>query len=76
MVISDDEHKNVFSEIFTIGFKNNKNLWGYLVRAVLLKEDEVGRFKPCGGKRTCQLCSNMNDKCSFKSKHFDKIKFS
>lgn len=27
----------------------------------------------CGWKKPCQLRSNMNDACFFKSKHFDEI---
>ena len=39
-----------------IGFKINKNLKAHLVRSQLPDLDEVGRSKPCGGKRPpCHL---------------------
>ena len=71
---SDDGHKKVFPDVLMIGFKNNKNLKGHLVRSQLPDLDEVGRSKPCGGKRPpCHLCENMKDTCTFKSKHLDEI---
>ena len=37
--------------------------------------DEVGRSKPCGGKRpSCHLCENMKDTCTFKSKHLNEVR--
>lgn len=58
----------------TICFKNNKNLRGHFLGVVSLKLEEVGRYKRWGRKRPpCQLCSNLNDKRSFKLKHFDEI---
>ena len=57
-----------------IGFKNNKNLKSHLVRATLPDINEVGRCTPCGGKRpSCQLCSNMKNTITFKSKHFNEV---
>ena len=45
-----------------------------MVRSQLLDLDEVGRFKPCRGKRApCHLCENIKDICTFKSKHLDEI---
>ena len=35
---------------------------------------EVGRSKPCGGKRPlCHLCENMKDTCTSKSKHLNEV---
>ena len=70
ILASDDEHKKVFLDIPLIDFKNNKNLKTHLVRWQLPELDEVGRFKPCGGKRRpCHLYENIKDICTFKSKH-------
>ena len=56
----DEDHKKVFYEVQIIDFKNNKNLKSHLVTAALLDINEVGRCKPCSGKRPpCQLCINM-----------------
>ena len=70
----DEAHKKVFPEVPIIGFKSNKNLKSYLVRAALPDINEVGRCKPCGGKRPpCQLCSNMKNTSTFKSKHSNEV---
>ena len=70
----DEAHKKVFPEVPIIGFKNNKNLKSHLVRAALPDINEVGRCKPCGGKRSpCQLCSNMKNTSTFKSKHSNEV---
>ena len=74
ILASDNEHKKVFPDILMSGFKNNKNLKAHLVRSQLPDLDEVGRSKPCARKRPpCHLCENMNDTCTFKSKHLDEI---
>ena len=70
----DEAHKKVFPEVPIIGFKNNKNLKSHLVRAALPDINEVGRCEPCGGKRPpCQLCSNMKNTSTFKSKHSNEV---
>ena len=52
----DEDHKKVFPEVPVIVFKSSKNLNSHLVRAALPDITEVGRCKPCGGKRPrCQL---------------------
>ena len=57
-----------------ICLKNNKNLKAHLVRSQLPLLNEVGRSKPCGGKRTpCHLSENIKDTCTFKSKDLDEI---
>ena len=74
ILASDDRHKKVFPDVPLIGFKNNKNLKAHLVRSQLQDLDELGRSKPCGGKRLpCHLCKNIKDICTFKSKHLDEI---
>ena len=74
ILASDDEHKKVFPDVPLVGFKNNKNLKAHLVRSQLLDLDEVGRSKPCWGKRPpCHLCENIKDTWTFKSKHLDEI---
>ena len=62
ILASDDGHKKVFPDVPMIGFKINKNLKAHLVRSQLPDLDEVGRSKPCGGKRPpCHSCENMKD---------------
>ena len=51
ILASDDGHKKVFPDVPMIGFKINQNLKAHLVRSQLPDLDEVGRSKPCGGKR-------------------------
>ena len=71
ILASDDGHKK---DVPMIGFKINKNLKAHLVRSQLPDLDEVGRSKPCGGKRPpCHLCENMKDTCTFKSKHLNEV---
>ena len=67
----DEDHKKLFPEVPITGLKNNNNLKSYLVRAVLPDINEVGR---CSGKRLpCQLCSNMKNTSTFKSKHSNEV---
>ena len=51
ILASDDGQKKVFPDAPMIGFKNNKNLKAHLLKSQLPDLDEVGRSKPCGGKR-------------------------
>ena len=54
--------------------KLKKNWKVHLVRLQLPDLNEVGRSKPCGGKRhPCHLCGNMKDTCTFKSKHLNEV---
>ena len=46
----DDGNKKVFPDA------PNTNLKAHLLRSQLADLDEVGRSKPCGGKRPCHLC--------------------
>ena len=58
ILASDDEYKKVFPDVPMTGIKNNKNLKAHLVRSHLPNLDEVGRSKPCRGKRPpCHLHS-------------------
>ena len=69
-----EAHKKVFREVPIIGFKNNKNLKPHLVRAALSDINEAGRCEPCGRKRPpCQLCSNLKNTNTFKSKHSNEV---
>ena len=44
------------------------------MRAALPEINEVGRCEPCCGKRPpCQLCSNMKNTSTFKSKHLNEV---
>ena len=65
--------KKYFLKYQFIGFKNNKNLKSHLVRATLPDINGVGRCEPCGGKRPCQLCNNMKNTSTFKSKHSNEV---
>ena len=47
----DKDHKKTFPEVPINGVNNNKNLKSHLVRAALPDNNEIGRCKPCGGKR-------------------------
>ena len=62
------------SEVPIIGFKNNRNLKSHLVRDALPDINEVSRCKTCCGKGPhCQLCSNIKNTSSFKSKHSGEV---
>ena len=70
----NEDHKKIFPEVTTVGFKYNKIWKSHLVRADLTGITEVGRWEPCGVKRSpCQLCSNMKKTSTFKSKHSGKV---
>ena len=70
----DKDHKRVFPEVPIIGLENSKNSKSHFVRAALPDINEVGRCEPCGGKRPpCQLCSNMKNTSTFKSKHSNEV---
>ena len=44
------------------------------MRAALWDINEAGRCEQCGGKRLpCQLCSNMKNTSTFKSKHSNEV---
>ena len=74
VLASDDGHKKVFPDVPMIGFKINKNLKGHLVRSQLPDLVEVGRSKPCGGKKPpCHLLEDVKGTCTFKSKHLNEV---
>ena len=61
ILASDDGHQKVFPDVPLIGFKNNENLKAHLVRSQSPDLYEVGRSKPCGGKRPlCHSCKILN----------------
>ena len=58
----DQAHKNVFSEVHIIGFKNAKSLKDHLVRAVLPQLDREGRSKLCEEANTsCEVYQSVKD---------------
>ena len=70
----DEDYEKKFPEAPIIGFKNNKNLKSHLLRTAIPDIYEVGRCKPYGGKRPpCQLCSNMKNTSTFKSKRSNAV---
>ena len=74
ILVCDEDHKKVLSELPITGFKNNKNIKSHLVRAALPHINEVGKYKPCGGKiPRCQLCSNIKNTSAFKSNHSNEV---
>ena len=72
LLTPDVAHKTVFTNVPTIGFKNDRSLKDHLVRTVLPNIDAEGRSKPCGGKnRSCEVCKSVNDNCHFKRRDTD-----
>ena len=68
----DVVHKDVFTNVSLIGFKNDRSLKDHLARAVLLKVNAKGRSKPCGGKkRSCEVFKSVNDTSHFKRRDTD-----
>lgn len=64
----DKEREKVFPHLSNIGFKN-KNSKSHWVRAVLPDINEVGRWKPCSGRRyPIHLWSHMKNDGTFQSK--------
>ena len=51
LLAPDQQHRNVFTDIPRIGFKNSKSLKDHLVRSVLPKIDVAGNSGACSGKR-------------------------
>ena len=74
LLTPDVAHITVFTNVPTIGFKNDRSLKDHLVLAVLPNIDAEGRSKPCvcggggggGGKRSCEVCKSVNDTSHFK----------
>ena len=58
----DENYEKMFPDVLIIGFKTNENLKLYLVRPFLPCVNEECRRKPEGGKRSCQLCNDMETK--------------
>ena len=74
ILASDEGHKKVFPDFPMICLKIKTNFKAHLVRSQLPGLDELGRSKPCAGKRlSCHLYENMKDTCTFKSKHLNEL---
>ena len=74
MLACNENDKKMFPQVLIIDLKNNKNLKSHLMIAALPDINELGRWDPCGGKRPpCQLCSNMDNRITFKSKHSNEV---
>ena len=72
LLAPDEQHRNVFTDIPRIGFKNGKSLKDHLIRSVLLKIDVADNFGPCSGKRPpCELCKLMKKTSTFKKRNSD-----
>ena len=54
----------MFPDVFTVGFCNGKSLKDYLVRAVLTKTIETGKYESCG-KKACLVCNSIRFTTSF-----------
>ena len=69
-----EDHQKVFPDVPIIGFKNNKNLKPSSVWGSLANINDVSGCKPLGGKiHPCQLCSNMKNTSTFKSRHLNEV---
>ena len=67
LLAPDEQHRNVFTDIPRIGFKNGKCLKDHLVRSVLPKIDVADNSGPCSRKRPpCELCKMMKKTSTFK----------
>ena len=66
--------RRTYFKVSIKNLKNSKNLKSHLVRVALPDINEVDRCEPCCGKRPpCQLCSNMKNASTFKSKHSNRV---
>ena len=74
LLVPDEQHRKVFTDIPRIDFKNGKSLKDHFVRSVLPKIDVAGNSGPCGGKRPpCELCKLMKKSLTFKKLNSDDI---
>ena len=64
LLAPDREHKEVFSDVPAVGFRNGKSLKDYLVRAALPKTNETRRCEPYGEK-TCLVCNSVRTTTTF-----------
>ena len=60
----DKEHKKLFPDAPVVGCCNGKSLKDYLVRAPLLKTNEIGTWEP-RGKKTCLVCNSVRTTITF-----------
>ena len=68
MLTPDVSHKTVFTNVSTIGFKNDRSLKDHRVRAVLPKINVQDKSKLWGGggELFCEVCKSVNDTSDFK----------
>ena len=58
------EHKKVIPNVPVMGFRNDKSLKDFLVRATLPKLNWSDRCEPCG-KKTCLVCDSISTATTF-----------
>ena len=71
LLTPDVAHKAVFTNVPTIGFKNDRSLKDHLIRAVLPKIDPRQIQAVRGKKRSCEVCKSVNDTSHFKRRDTD-----
>ena len=64
LLTPDKEHKKVFPDVPVVRLRTGKSLKDYLVRASLLKTNEIERCKPCG-KKTCLVFNSIRTTTTF-----------
>ena len=58
LLAPDKKHKKDFPEVAIAGFRKDKRLKDYLVRAALTKMENAGGSELCR-KGTCQVCDHV-----------------
>ena len=64
LLAPNKERKKIFPNIPVVGFRNDKSLKDYLVRALLPRTNETGRCEPCREK-TCLVCNSIRTTTTF-----------
>ena len=64
LLAPNKEHTKVFVNALVVGFRNDKSLKDYLVRAAVSKTNETERCEPCGQK-TCLACNSIKTITTF-----------
>ena len=64
LLTHNKEHRKVFSDMPAVGFRNDKSLKDYFVRAKLSKLQESGKGESCGEK-TCLVCDSISTTTTF-----------
>ena len=68
----DKKHQKLFPDVPVVGCCNGKSLKDYLVRAPLLKTNEIGTWEP-RGKKTCLVCNSIRTTITFTTEASGKI---